>query len=71
MEEIEVVLKTFKLGKSLGLDGLMVEVVCECWSSVCEECLVVVLDFCRDGILTSRAAKGVIRFIPKGGWFTS
>lgn len=51
MAEVEVVVKSFKSGKSPGLDGLTVEVLHSCWEWAGEVYFNAVLAFWRDGIL--------------------
>lgn len=57
LEEVEVVLCSFKVGKALGLDGLTVEVLQFSWEWV-KECLEVIHAFWADGILTAMVARG-------------
>lgn len=65
--EVEVVIKTFKSGKSPGLDDLTIEVLRACWEWIGKVCVDVVLAFWHDGILTPSSLWGVIKLIPKGG----
>lgn len=67
MEELEAILKSLKTRKSLGLDGLTMEVLCHCWEWVSEECLEVIRAFWQDDILIVGAARGVTKLIPKIG----
>ncbi|KAL3677969.1 hypothetical protein R1sor_020925 [Riccia sorocarpa] len=63
--EIEKIVALLPSEKAPGLDGVIIEVLRECWGFIKPDCLNLIAAFWADGRLTSKTKKGAIKLIPK------